>query len=372
MVPVGLFYLAIMIIILAFFPKKRFMDLLPKTECTESPFVSIIMPVKNEGDTLKDSLSSILNQDYPKYEVIVVYGESNDNTLEVLRTFKARHLKVLNEPSLPKGWIGKNWACYNGYLASRGELLLFTDGDTIHSRDLLKRSVCTMLRDKASMLTLLPRLKPRSFWEKIVVPLIGIFIMIYTRAWSINRDGGGFLGNGQYLLVRRKDYEVIGGHKAVRDIAVEDYALAYLFHRNGFRIRLYVAGDDFKVMMYRNFREVWEGWTKNLFLGIRGLPWYVMYVIAIFITIIAPFILLPYFLYHGWMLPSYILSVYIALMLAFACFVYGKAGVHPIYALFLPLGTLVVILAMTGSMIKYYRGGISWKGRKYKSRRVFE
>ncbi|HZD12672.1 MAG TPA: glycosyltransferase family 2 protein, partial [Candidatus Binatus sp.] len=100
------------------------------------PRVSIVLPVRNQGKTLEECLASLINIDYSNKEIIVVEGGSTDETEAILGRHRDK-IKLTREEALPVGWVGKNWACHLGYKEAKGELFLFTDGDSVHSHDSL-------------------------------------------------------------------------------------------------------------------------------------------------------------------------------------------------------------------------------------------
>ncbi|WP_456487678.1 glycosyltransferase [Candidatus Alkanophaga liquidiphilum] len=125
-------------------------------------------------------------------------------------------------------------------------------------------------------------------------PLLAFLIIVYTKAWRINRDLHDAFANGQYLLFSRGVYEAIGRHEAVRDMLVEDYALAQLVRKHGYKLRFYWAPETLKVQMYRNFTELWEGWIKNIYLGIGNPSSAALAITEIIILGVAPFIITLY------------------------------------------------------------------------------
>jgi len=101
----------------------------------EHPFVSVVIPSRNEIDNIRICLDSLVNQDYPDYEILVVDGDSTDGTREIIKEFSSKHpkVKLVEEKPLPKGWVGKSFACYQGALAAKGDWFLFIDADTRHN-----------------------------------------------------------------------------------------------------------------------------------------------------------------------------------------------------------------------------------------------
>src|SRR5688572_23222794 len=146
---------------------------LPVIEDSLLPFVSVLVPARNEELNIKNILTSLLNQNYPDYEVIVLNDHSEDATGKIITEIKEKfpQLKVLNGKPLPKEWTGKCYACIQLYEKSKGEFILFTDADTTHKPDSLRRSVTISLERNADMLTIFPEMTMISFAEKIMMPM---------------------------------------------------------------------------------------------------------------------------------------------------------------------------------------------------------
>ncbi|MDF2954743.1 MAG: Glycosyltransferase [Candidatus Alkanophagales archaeon MCA70_species_2] len=348
----------------------KHLEALPSSdECEEYLRVSIVIPVRNEEDTIKECLDSIINLDYPDYEVIVVEGSSTDATRRILKRYEGR-IKILDEGRLPEGWIGKNWACYKGYTVADGDLLLFTDGDTIHSTDSLRRAVCVLMREGAGLLTLMPKARVRSFWEALILPLLAFLIIVYTKAWRINRDLHDAFANGQYLLFSRGVYEAIGRHEAVRDMLVEDYALAQLVRKHGYKLRFYWAPETLKVQMYRNFTELWEGWIKNIYLGIGNPSSAALAITEIIILGVAPFIITLYGVITTNLGITLLGAPSSILMLCAGFIIQKEAGSKPLLTFLTPVAIIIVATIILVSMICYHKGVVRWKGRTYKPKVV--
>ena len=168
------------------------------------PSVSIILPVRNQAGTVSDCVSSLVGLEYPNKKIIVVDGGSTDGTRELVQKF-AHEITLVDEELLPVGWVGKNWACHLGFKKSQGELLLFTDGDSVHTTDSLTRSVNYLQAENADLVTLAPGTILRSFWERLLQPPIFLLIMILVGGKLVNDDNRqNAIGNGQYMLFRRE------------------------------------------------------------------------------------------------------------------------------------------------------------------------
>lgn len=239
------------------------------------PFVSIVVPARNEAVTIETCIRHLASSGYPSFEIIVVDDRSEDETGVLARDMDsggARSLRVIDGEPLPDGWLGKPWACWQGYQAASGDLVLFTDADTRHGPDLLERAVAGLDADDADAVTLMGRQLMESFWEKVVQPQL--FVALAIRFPRLDRIVGprrcrSAAANGQFILVERGAYESIGGHRSVRGEVVEDLRLAQNLCRGGHRITVREAEDDFAIRMYRSLSEIVEGWSKNLSIALR-------------------------------------------------------------------------------------------------------
>src|SRR5947208_6714636 len=336
------------------------------------PLVSIILPVRNQARTVSDCVSSLVGLEYPNREIIVVDGGSTDGTRELVQKF-VPEITIVDEDPLPVGWVGKNWACHLGYKKSRGELLLFTDGDSFHATDSLARSVNYLRSEKADLVTLAPGTILRSFWERLLQPPIFLLIMILVGGKLVNDDNRqNAIGNGQYMLFRREAYEKIGGHYAVRDKIIEDYSLGRLLKRAGMRLRFVTASDALGVRMYASLGEIWRGWRKNFYTVSERhmLPRAVTRIFLMFTFLVMPFAVLGYGILLAAATP---LNVYLIAALFMSGLLWlgmvmldSSLGVSSLSALILQLALLVYIfLAIVSIVRRSLAYGFSWKGRVY-------
>jgi chlorobactene glucosyltransferase len=337
------------------------------------PRVSIILPVRNQANTVSECVTSLVGLDYPEKEIIVVDGSSNDGTQDILKSFDGK-IRIVEEEPLPQGWVGKNWACHLGDKQATGDLLMFTDGDSIHARDSLAKTVNYLEATKADLVTLAPAAILRTFWEKLLQPPIFWLIMMFVGGKWVNDDHKPrwALGNGQYMLFRREAYDKIGGHHAVRDRITEDYSLARLIKAQGLKLRMVTASDSLGVRMYSTLPEIWRGWRKNFYTVSGNHPLFraAYRLMLLFTFLVLPFIVLGYGVYLARVTP---LNIYLATGAFMASFLWlgliildRSIQVNPIYALLLPLAILIYIGIGIDSTIRGALGrGFSWKGRVY-------
>ena len=236
------------------------------------PMVSVIVPARNEAENIVSVVRSLLASTYQPFELIVVDDRSTDSTAEQVRSLGSDpRLRLVLGTELPAGWFGKPWACVQGYHEARGELLLFTDADTKHEPELLSRAVGALLTQRAALLTVTPRQRCVTFWERIVMPQIWFLLALRYTPPSVNRarKARDVIANGQFILTTRQAYVAAGTHTAVRGEVAEDLALAQTYLRRGLRLHFAFAERLMETRMYRGLRDLIEGWSKNIYVGGR-------------------------------------------------------------------------------------------------------
>jgi glycosyltransferase involved in cell wall biosynthesis len=230
-----------------------------------APQVSVIIPARNEEANLKTCLESLMKQNDVPFEIIVVNDHSSDRTKEIAQSFPG--VQVIDADPLPTGWTGKNNAVATGARAARTNWFLFTDADTIHLPGSLPRAFREARENGADLLSYSPEQIAVTFWEKAVLPVVfAELARQYPPSKVSDPKSPEAAANGQYILVKRDAYEAVGGHAAVASAILEDVALARAIKASGRKIRFRYAADAVRTRMYRNFRQLREGWTKNLAL----------------------------------------------------------------------------------------------------------
>lgn len=242
------------------------------------PKVSVLVPARNEELNIGHCVESLLNQDYPNYEVLALDDHSTDRTGEILAGLAANdpRLRILAGQPLPQGWIGKNWACHQLAEAAEGDLLLFIDADTAHAPKTLSQSASVLLSKNLGMLTALPRQLVLTWGERLIVPVLYFCLMVFLPlplAYRLRLPVFS-AAIGQFMLFRRSAYDRIGGYAAVRAHGADDLALARQVKTYNLPWRLADGSGHTSTRMYRDFRQAYEGFSKNLFAAFdyRILP----------------------------------------------------------------------------------------------------
>jgi len=338
----------------------------------EPPFVSIIVPARNEETDIGTCIESLLGLQYQPLEIIAVDDSSSDRTGEILTMYSER-VRVIHLRSLPKGWVGKNWACHVGSRYAKGDILLFTDADTVHHRKSLTSAVEYMLSEHVDLLTLWSYMDMRTWWEKVISPVLFHLLFLDLGSSRVNDDDNPdyYAGFGQYLLIRRSVYESIGGHKAVKDATDEDYRIAGRVKLSGFRLRVVDGRRALGTRMYSTFSELWDGWLKNTYEGFD----YSARALFVAITEVFALFLLPYIVLAYGLGASLIdgPSPYLALGVLMSVASFSThlrftldQGYNPAYLVAAPLAISVCLAIMVTSLYNGLAGkGRRWKGRLY-------
>jgi glycosyltransferase involved in cell wall biosynthesis len=232
---------------------------------TEGPAVSVIVPARNEEACLGACLDSLLAQTGVDFEIIVVDDQSTDRTREIAASRAG--VRVIEAGPLAEGCSGKCNAAQSGADVARGPWLLFTDADTVHLPGSLERSLREAREHQVALLSYSPAQEVHGLMENAVMPVIYAELAATYRPKDVCDPASEVAAaNGQYLLITRAAYDAVGGHAALSHTLLEDVALARAVKRSGRKLRFRFGGDAVRTRMYRNWRDLRDGWTKNLAL----------------------------------------------------------------------------------------------------------
>jgi len=345
----------------------------PQIPNDKLPFVSVLIPARNEEHNISQIVNSLLVQDYPNYEVIVLNDNSDDRTGELLAEIQKAHpeLKILSGKPLEKGWTGKCFACKQLYKASEGEFILFTDADTLHSRNSLRDSITIALNRNADMVTLFPKMTMVSFAEKLIMPMLWFTVMLLLPFYFVDKKGfiKFSIGIGPFMLFKRSAYTAIGGHDAVKNAIVEDVWLARKIKEHGLQLIVADGQHMLSVRMYRNFKEIWNGFSKNIFAGFEFSSFALFSVNLLYLLLF----LIPFLLFFIQLSLQFSLNITLiltgiqVLILYFTrTIISARFKLGFISTLLHPVGALSVPLIAVNSWRWIKSGsGAKWKGRVY-------
>jgi chlorobactene glucosyltransferase len=309
----------------------------------------------------------------------VVDDHSTDGTGDLARAAIGNDPRgrVIDCPTLPAGWVGKQWACATGAAATDGDVLLFIDADTTHGPDLVGRAVRALRRRGGGLLSVIGRQELGTFWERLVQPqVLGVLLGRYGSTERVGRSARAVdkIANGQCLMIERAVYDAVGGHATVRGAVAEDLKLAQTEFAAGHPVHLVMGERQLATRMYTSLADLVRGWRKNVYAGGReAMPFGragrlvfpalllmppmfgVVPVLALAVALVTmpalPFVVAP--------------ALAVAATLAFWAAVYRRVGVPARYALLYPLGAIVLVVIMIQAIVRGRR--VEWRGREYVS-----
>ena len=322
--------------------------------------VSVVVPARDEEPTLPTLLASLAAQDPPPGEVLVADDHSVDDTAGVAGR---AGVAVIACPPLPEGWTGKAWACWTGANAARGATLVFLDADTELAPGGLARLVAEQ-RAYGGLLSVQPFHVTRRAHEQLsalfnVVAMMGV--AAFTPLGRRARRAGAF---GPCLVCRRRDYEAVGGHEAVRGQVIEDVALSRRFLRAGLPVTCLGGRGTVDFRMYPGgLGQVVEGWSKNFAAGAGGTPPLAFLLVSVWLS--GCISAAGHLAGVGGMAPAAALALYAAyaaqlrwMLARIGRFAWWSAALFPV-----PLAFFLAVFARSLALT-HLRGEVRWRGRR--------
>jgi glycosyltransferase involved in cell wall biosynthesis len=350
-----------------------------------NPRVSIIVPARNEEDSVEQALSTLLALDYDNYEVIAVNDRSTDRTGEILDCFEkkphfsqnAREMghpvrsqnpypvfRVIHHRELPPGWLGKTHAMWTAANQATGDWLLFTDADVHFKPDSLRRALAYAEAEKADHLVLFPRMIMMRPGEYM---MIAFFLTMFTfghRPWKVaDPSTDDHMGVGAFNLVRRRVYDAVGTYAALRMEVLDDMKLGKVVKNSGFAQRNVFGGDLISIRWARGALGIVNNLTKNFF-AVLSFQWWRTVISAFGLAFLnfGPF--LGVALAHGWARVPY--AVALGSMSLIYVGISWRSSVPAYYLLLHPVSTCLFIYSLLRSMfLTLWNDGIEWRGTKY-------
>ena len=342
------------------------------------PRVSIILPARNEERYIRRCIDSLIKQDYPDFEIVLVNDESSDKTLEIMNEYQNSYpdIKVLSVNRPNDDWIGKNWACYQGYLKSNGNLLLFTDADSYHSENTMSLAVQNINHYDLDAITIMPRLLSYDFFTKVTLPLLTTFMHTKFSPLKVNNEKsklGYFFGS--YFIIKRDTYEKVGTHESVKHEIIEDGALGKKVKEGNFKLRM-VRGERYvQAIWARNSSELSKAMDRLL------IPMFkenrlksTLLSIALFFLMIFPFMMIPLSLTLSILHPNQLNFVIFlfATMILFILMLTNLIQIsytlffNKLYSLGFIIGALIIVSRfLVRIVISNRKSVVNWRDRIY-------
>ena len=330
------------------------------------PRVSIIIPARNEQRNIHEALQSLLELNYPDYELIVIDDRSEDDTGRILdeMAIASARLQVIHLEHLPSGWLGKNHALWVGSRTASGELFLFTDADIFMEPSILSRAVTFLERNSLDHLAATPSMRMPTVFLAMFGAAFIIFFSLFARPWKA-KDAGSrcHIGIGAFNLVKARTYRLVGGHATIRLRPDDDIKLGKIIKMNGFRQDVVYAPDFLAVEWYASLQEVIKGLEKNAFSGADyNVPLVLFGSLFHLVCSIWPFMAI--FFTDGAVQGLYLATVVLitVVFVDSARFNHVKAW----HGVGYPLATLLFVYILLRTMLlNIVQGGIYWRGTFY-------
>lgn len=269
----------------------------PEAVSGEPPFVSVLIPARNEEQGIAACVESVLTSRDVTLEVIVLDDSSTDRTAEIVRDIASRDPRVRVEPAppLPPGWAGKQHACFALSKLAKYDTLTFLDADVRLSDTALSRMAGFLKSSGAAIVSGFPRQEAKTPLEVLIVPLINWLLLSYLPIprMRVSRQPGLGAGCGQWFLTSREAYLKVGGHQAVRDSFHDGIKLPRAYRAAGLMTDFCDGTADATCRMYRTAGQVWNGFAKNAREGMAGNVQIFLWTLLLAGGHVLPFALLP-------------------------------------------------------------------------------
>ena len=238
--------------------------------------LAVLVPARNEAGNIEHCLATILSNDHPNLEVIILDDNSEDGTGEIVDQIAAQDQRVrkINGEPLPDGWNGKQFACWQLVKAARADTLVFLDADVRLAASALSSAHAQLTTSRVSLLSGFPRQLTNTWMEKALIPLIQFVLLGYLPFIMMRKTTvpGFSAGCGQCFITSRTAYEKSGGHQAIRHSAHDGVLLPRVYRAAGYNTEVADFSELASVRMYQNAAEVWRGLMKNATEGIGAKP----------------------------------------------------------------------------------------------------
>lgn len=347
-----------------------------------NPRVSIIVPARNEEESVEQCLRSLLSLHYDNYEVIAVNDRSTDRTGEIMERIMhdspfsqkkgevghpipiSPELRVIQHSELPGGWLGKTHAMWTAANTASGEWLLFTDADVLFKPDSLRRALAYAEHEHADHVVLFPRMIMKRPGEYMMIAFFQSMFMFGHRPWKVaDPSTDDHMGVGAFNLVRRRVYEAVGTYQALRMEVLDDMKLGKVVKNAGFAQRNVFGGDLISIRWAHGAFGVVNNLTKNFFAVLSFQSWRTL-ISAFGLAFLnyGPF--LGLWLAHGWARVPYAIALLSMLLIYIG--MSWRSAVPAYYLLLHPVSTTLFIYTLLRSMIlTLWNDGIVWRGTKY-------
>lgn len=338
------------------------------------PPVSVLVPARNEEKNIEKCVLSLVKQDYPNFELIILDDNSEDDTYKILCKLKKKYplVKIVTGKGVPREWTGKNFACYSLSKYAKGEWFLFTDADTVHRKNSISSVVNSAIKNRAEFISVIPDIVIESIPEKIFTPLIHFALLSFLPLKIVNmsRYKRVVIAMGPFMLINADFYRKIGGHESIKNEILDDFRLAQLVKKYGGKAILMDGKENVTVRFYEKFTSVWNGFSKNSFGAFENSPIILLpFLFSCLCLYFFPYLFFFYGLAHSHI--EFLPLFQIILILLHAYIITRRFKMHPALIFLHPISVILWELIVLNSMrLTFLNRSLRWKQRLYPLKKV--
>ena len=331
--------------------------------------VSVLIPVRNEEKNIEKCVNSVIIQGEIVGEILIYNDHSTDKTETIIKSLVKKYknlVKKTETKNLPKGWLGKNYACYRLAISSKSENILFIDADTTLRKNAISNLFMIYSESDNSMISAWPKIVMKNKIEKLLMPILNLIVFTifpYIISTKINIPSLG-IAHGACIFFNRKKYMKLGGHKLVKNNFFEDTSLAKIWRTFGEKSNIINGENIIEVRMYKSFREITEGFTKNFYPALGNIiRFFVFQIYFLFSYILFP-ILMLFFIFQSRINILFFIVIFISLAPRIMINIKFRYGITS-----LVLNPVSIIIMLYIGFRSYYHSSIkkniTWKKRMY-------
>lgn len=293
---------ALLLLIVRLLPgRSRRPPVPPLPEGFEGTSVSVVVATLNEARRIGPCLAGLERQGAPLCEVIVVDSHSSDGTPALVQAVASRdaRFRVVNDPPLPSGWVGKVWALQHGLREATGEWVLGIDADTEPQPGMVAAVVHAAQEHGYDVVSFAPRFADMTAGEQWLQPsMLLTLVYRFGAAGMTEPPPDRVMANGQCFLARREVLLANGGYEAARQSWADDVTLSRTLASRGVRVGFLDGSRLYRVRAYESLTHMWREWGRSFDLSdattrarqwfdvayivlAQGLPWLVLLAFAL-------------------------------------------------------------------------------------------
>jgi hopene-associated glycosyltransferase HpnB len=333
------------------------------TENLDLSDVTVLIPARNEAETISQTLSALKKQG-TGLNVVLVDDQSTDNTVEQAHSANLDNLKIVSGTPLPEGWSGKLWAMEQGRQLIKTPYLLLLDADIALTPGLIPTLLNMAHENELKMLSLMAHLKMESSWEKLLMPaFIFFFKLLYPFHLSNKPDSSIAAAAGGCILLESNVLEKLGGFNCIKNALIDDCSLAKQIKQDGHKIWMGLTHSAISIRSYESLSTIWQMVTRTAYTQLAYSP---SLLLVCTLLMVAAFGLPIAALFQTQI--YLVITGLIILVLQIACYLptLRYYSMNPLYSLSLPLIGILYLLMTWSSAFHYYFGkGAVWKDRHY-------